>query len=268
MEDSDDMLFDISGGSQGETSSRRMRKTKATFLEGLDNGYDSGSNLGSSSGTSKKKKKRGPKPKYEEQIRYEVDPYSNLPTLPVVKRPRGRPPLSAKKLPPYPPLGNSLLPPHSISIPIPSSYKPISIAPSLYEGDSAPTKETKESSAPAKYPRPAFQSVVSKVVAKLMTSDPISLNDLSRRLVECPRDMVHAVLEVLQVLGLVTQFKAKEGLKPEYQSGTVVYTFLDFAKVPHAIGLDEIEKDIAEQLEKQQNTQRRLELIQVSFICR
>jgi predicted transcriptional regulator len=250
------------------TTATRERKTKTFFLDSLENGYDSGSNLESSSPL-KKKAKKASKTRFDETPRVaEIESFYS-PTSPSItpmfKRPRGRPPLSGKK----PSIQSVLTPIGSqvVGVPLPSALKPSSaVVPDSSARDKSTERDVaKESHTSTKYPRPPFQAVVNKVVSKLMTSDPMSLNDLSRSLVECPRDMVHAVLEVLQVLGLVTQFKAKEGLRPEYQSGTVVYTFVEFARVPESIPLNEIIDDIAEKLEKQIATQRRMDMIVVSM---
>lgn len=253
---------------QGARSSR-VRKSKTFYLDSLESGYDSEGNQDSSS-PPKKKAKKASKTRFDETPRVaEIESFYSptSPSItPVFKRPRGRPPLSGKK----PTIQTTLTPIGAqVAAPLPSALKPGSLNMSEFSRDkTADTPTNKETATPStKYPRPPFQAVVNKVVSKLMTSDPMSLNDLSRTLVECPRDMVHAVLEVLQVLGLVTQFKAKEGLRPEYQSGTVVYTFVEFARVPESVPLDEIMNDIADQLEKQVATQRRMDLIVVrSFL--
>jgi hypothetical protein len=256
---------------QQGSRSTRVRKSKTFFLDSLENEYEIESNDMNSSSPPKKKAKKMSKTRFDETPRVaEIESFYSptSPSItPVFKRPRGRPPLSGKK----PTIQNSSTPIGSQNVvPLPSALKASSIAPmnerDLVTREKANDKDnTKDVSSSTKYPRPPFQSVVNKVVSKLMTSDPMSLNDLSRTLVECPRDMVHAVLEVLQVLGLVTQFKAKESLRSEYQSGTVVYTFVEFARVPNAIPLDEIISDIADKLEKQIATQRRMDLIVVGF---
>lgn len=254
-------------GEQGLRSTR-VRKSKTFFLDSLEGGYDSGNHMESNS-PPKKKAKKASKTRFDETPRVaEIESFYS-PTSPSItpmfKRPRGRPPLSGKK-----PSVHSALTPMGAQIvaPLPSALKASSMSSVNDSRDRAYEKDTKEgtSSSSTKYPRPPFVSVVNKVVSKLMTSDPMSLNDLSRTLVECPRDMVHAVLEVLQVLGLVTQFKAKEGLRPEYQSGTVVYTFLEFARVPNSLPLNDIIDDIADKLERQIATQRRMDLIVVSSL--
>jgi hypothetical protein len=242
----------------------RVRKSKTFFLDSLQSGYDNGNNLESSSPL-KKKAKKASKTRFDETPRVaEIESFYS-PTSPSItpmfKRPRGRPPLSGKK-----PTIQSVLTPigsQVVGAPLPSALKPSStvVSDNVAREKAVERDASRESHSSTKYPRPPFQSVVNKVVSKLMTSDPMSLNDLSRSLVECPRDMVHAVLEVLQVLGLVTQFKAKEGLRSEYQSGTVVYTFVEFARVPESVPLNDIIDDIGVKLEKQIATQRRMDMI-------
>jgi hypothetical protein len=243
---------------EGVSRSQRVRKTKINFLDALDSGsgYDSGSNFGSnfeSNGNPKKRKRKSTgsfsKSMRQDDLKHDYSSLMPLSGPPIVKRPRGRPPLSAKKNPIFP---SSYFPPPTTTS---SSNKP---PPSSLKGFDSDT-------IPVKYPRPQYDYVVKKVTDKLMISDPISLNDLAKKLIDCPRDMIHAVLEVLQVLGIVIQLKAKEGLR-EYPSGTVVYTLLEFAKAPKSIPLQDIEENLQELIMKEEKIQQRNQRIHVRRI--
>lgn len=197
---------------------------------------------------------------------------------PLIKRPRGRPPLNAAGVPiPFPSTSTA----SSITTTVgrkssqPPSSSQANVAPNSSLPNSAPLSSTngtntnpKSSAAsntnggndgePIKIPRPTYKFVVSKVLSKLMVSDPISASDLTKILPDCPKDMIHSVLEISQVLGMVIQSKAKEGLRHDYPAGTIVYSLINYVKGPSAISLDKIEADIAERVEKEKKAALRM----------
>jgi hypothetical protein len=112
--------------------------------------------------------------------------------------------------------------------------------------------------------RPNYRYVVNKVLTRLMVSDPISATDLSKLLSDCPRDMIHSVLDISQVIGLAIQSKAKEGLRSDYPSGTIVYSLSNYVKGPSAVSIDRIEEDISARCERERKTSKRIIELNVS----
>jgi hypothetical protein len=112
--------------------------------------------------------------------------------------------------------------------------------------------------------RPNYRYVVNKVLTRLMISDPISATDLSKLLSDCPRDMIHSVLDISQVVGIAIQSKAKEGLRPDYPSGTIVYSLSNYVKGPAAVSIDQIEEDISTRCERERKTSKRIIELSVS----
>jgi hypothetical protein len=109
-----------------------------------------------------------------------------------------------------------------------------------------------------KIPRPSYKFVVGKVLSKLMVSDPISLADLIKLFSDCPKDMIHSVLEIGQVLGIVIQSKAKDGLREDYPAGTLVYSLVNYVKGPNAMSLDKLEDDILRRMENEKQSSQRI----------
>jgi hypothetical protein len=149
------------------------------------------------------------------------------------KRPRGRPPLSGKKV-------NSAV-----------VVRPLQSIPIKMEVVDLPPPAPMKAS-----PRPPFKIVTKKVCAKLMISDPVTLDDLCKRIPECPRDMVATVLEVLCALGLVEQRDGR----------ATVFSLLDFTKIPTAVPLDKLEDEITKKAEDSSRIHLRMEQINVSDI--
>lgn len=202
------------------------------------------------------------------------------------KRPRGRPPLQNKKnsldpstetsvdsspqasplsLPPPTPV-NLILPPPVTLPPVQVTKQVVAtIASNPIVADAAsttnPGSTTQEH--PTKAPRPAFKTVVQKVLSKLMISDPVSVNELTKKLVDIPRDMIQSVIEITQVFGLIIQRKAKDGYRPDCPAGTVVYSLNHFAKVYDPIPIDKIEEDMEQRIVDTEKCKYRLEALKV-----
>jgi hypothetical protein len=131
--------------------------------------------------------------------------------------------------------------------------------------NSSTSNNNSEGGTTVKIPRPSYKFVVGKVLSKLMVSDPISSSDLMKILADCPKDMIHSVLEISQVLGIVIQSKSKEGLKPDYPAGTIVYSLVNYVKGSNAVSLDKLEEDIKNRIENEKRSALRMKELQVSF---
>lgn len=257
----------------------RIRKSKVIYTQEEPSGAlpssDHHSSINASSAAKKKKKKKKP----VKAASLEINKKSLLGEVPVTvikpnlsnnnvqKRPRGRPPLVAKRANVLlaganPVLGNrntftaTIVP----GVGITSFKNPIIEKTHKRITEQQKNATVNASSAAHKLPRPTYQYVTNKVVSKLMTSDPISLNDLFKVLGDCPRDMIHQCLEVLQTFNVVQQHKAKEtGRSPgEYTTGTIIYSLLNFTKVPKSIPLEKVLEDTQLQLVAMEKTQQRM----------
>jgi hypothetical protein len=135
--------------------------------------------------------------------------------------------------------------------------------------NSSTSNNNSEGGTTVKIPRPSYKFVVGKVLSKLMVSDPISSSDLMKILADCPKDMIHSVLEISQVLGIVIQSKSKEGLKQDYPAGTIVYSLVNYVKGSNAVSLDKLEEDIKNRIENEKRSALRMKELQVAlfFFC-
>lgn len=185
---------------------------------------------------------------------------------PSAKRPRGRPPLATGTAPTFSQSSIRKL----MTAPSSSQLSSTSIIPPTFPNSTSKGTTSNQNNAtnegePVKIPRPTHKYVVSKVLSKLMVSDPISASDLTKLLPDCPKDMIHSVLEISQVLGMVIQSKAKEGFKPDYPAGTLVYSFINYVKCPNPVPLDRMEQDIADKIEKEKLSSMRMAELYVGY---
>lgn len=177
------------------------------------------------------------------------------------KRPRGRPPLSTKRQ-------NTVTMTHSSQNgSISSQYNHLSSIQSHHNFSSGnkSLNNGQEAIDQPKLPRPPYKMVADKVVSKLMVSDPLSLSDLTKKLLDCPRDMIQAVLDILQVLGVVVQHKAKDNLRAEYPSGVAVFSLIQFVKSPTPVELHELHDEIIRKSCQIQRVDLRLSELEVLF---
>eukprot|EP01031_Cornospumella_fuschlensis_P027504 gene27504-33220_t len=234
--------------SSGMARPARARKSRPSFDEiAFDNIPDTPTE------PKKKKKKSAGKPFNEgrpsDQSNYFASENPSLHFSPN-KRPRGRPPLSLKKG-----VGNSdLIDPSSIHVPAPVTY----VAPQYAVKSSASLNA--EVPAP-KTVRPPFSLVAGQLVSLLMTSDPMTMQEISRNMNDCPKDTIQSVLDVLQVFDLVMQVKAKGGYRPDIVGGGVLYCLQGFVKGPEAVLLEDILLDIQEREKSMTLIQKRNEMI-------
>lgn len=153
------------------------------------------------------------------------------------KRPRGRPPLSGKKP---------------------------SIAPAYLSGANVyevePVPATTSAKAP---PRPPYKIVTKKLFSKIIGCDPLSIDDICKRLPECPKDMISATLDVLQIIGLVIQREITDTMNGKYSIGTMVYSPANFSKLPWPLVIDKLDEEMTKRSEESQRVQARLDAIYV-----
>ena len=210
-----------------------------------------------------------------------LSPSDNSPTS-SLNRPRGRPPIlnGTESLGDFPaPLSNKRSSSNAGILKTSSSANFPPLPPNSTSGSNGNNGTTNSSASNAgasgatkgneaegaiKIPRPTYKFVVGKVLAKLMVSDPISLADLIKLLNDCPKDMIHSVLEISQVLGIVIQSKAKEGLKEDYPAGTLVFSLINYVKGPNPVALDKLEEDIQNRMEYEMLSTRRMAELNVS----
>lgn len=198
-------------------------------------------------------------------------PAHALPFMNPVKRPRGRPPLVAKRpqsisIASTTPssLQQQLLQPPSIPLAVPMPSQLASVT------SGAPSTSSKSIEPPdnqlvnTKAPRPPYQKVVNQLISTLMVNEPLTLHELSKRMDDCPKDMIQSAIDILQVFSVVIQVKAKQGFRPECQAGTVLYCLTQFAKGPVAVPIGEIAADTAMRLATAVKVQKRIEELRVS----
>ncbi|RYH20256.1 hypothetical protein EON65_24030 [archaeon] len=240
-------------GTSGSARPARVRKARPSFDEmTFDNLPDTPTE------PKKKKKKSSGKPLNEgrlsDQSSHFIMESASL-HFSSNKRPRGRPPLSGKKS-----LGSSDLNDlSSMHIPQPVTFVapqyPVKSSSSMYTQD-PPFSFTKSV-------RPPFTVVATQLVSLLMTSDPLTLQELSRNMNDCPKDMIQSVLDLLQVFDLVMQVKAKGGYRPDIAGGGVLYCLQGFVKGPEAVPLEDLLLDIQEREVSMELIQKRNDQIKV-----
>ncbi len=160
------------------------------------------------------------------------------------KRPRGRPPLSGKK---------PSITPYISGSQMGSTFEIEAVA-------VAPVTK-----AP---PRPPYKIVTKKLFSKLLACDPITVDDICKRLPECPKNMLCTTLGALQILGLGVQREITENFKGRYAIGTLVYCPANYLKFPHMILLDKLEEEIAKKAEECQRIRLRLDSIYVGLVAK
>lgn len=253
--------FQTSNVGEGSYSARsnRPRKIKYSVLDSEQDKLDDMNEV--------KKKKKKPLKVNTDVSMMDSSSKSTLLLLPAQqiqsltnsgKRPRGRPPLSTKRQ-------NIAVSHNGSNGSIPSQYNQFSSNQShqIASSGNRTLNNCQEAVEQVKQPRPPYKVVADKVVSKLMVSDPISLSDLTKKLVDCPRDMIQAVLDILQVLGVVVQHKAKDNLKAEYPSGVAVFSLIHFVKTPYPVGLHELHDDIIKKSSQIQRVDSRLKQLEV-----
>ena len=92
--------------------------------------------------------------------------------------------------------------------------------------------------------KPNASAVTQRLLARLMTEEPMDTTELLRGMTDIPRDIVQACLDVLLVLGLV--MKIVDNTDP---AGNVMYTIVNHVKVPEAIDIRNVNSEIAKKKE-------------------
>lgn len=235
-----------------------------------------GSSENSNSSSNHKRKRSYP-------TRYEEEEKSNFSSDALFKRPRGRPPLLVNmpttrndKLPAIPktPTGKSSIPKSSmISVaartPKHVQVKDLSVAafqhhvfkdkyPDNTGIDNSKTKERQPSSVTTQH-----------VLRRLMTDAPLRVVDLAKLIPDAQKDAVQSVIDILQVLGIVVPLKLIPQSKSQKSSSSggasyllnTYYTLTDFVKVPEAVDISSIEKDIKNKRENIALTRERTNIL-------
>lgn len=146
-------------------------------------------------------------------------------------------------------------------------------APTIAQSVNTSTAADASSAEPAeqqKIPKPSAAEVTNKVLAVLMVSEPQTIADLCKQMPDLPRDSIQAVLEVLQVLGLVVQLSTtKEAVTAKSNSSnsqTFVYALAEFAKFNTAFPLTQIEPEIKNMQTRTKDVRARIQELQVGSI--
>jgi hypothetical protein len=152
------------------------------------------------------------------------------------------------------------------SAPLPTSTAPSSSGTGAV-GDAQPTEAATEQQ---KIPKPSATEVANKLFNLLLVSEPLSIPDICKQMVEIPRESVQSVLEILQVLGLVMQsMSMKESTSSRSSSSSnAVYLFsmTDYAKFSSAFPIANLEAEVKLKLAGTKEVNARNEELQVSFM--
>jgi hypothetical protein len=189
------------------------------------------------------------------------------------KRPRGRPPLNKATVPIAPSVmlavdGSVKLLPHAkaasgtraaFSIPTSNNPKSSNVAAS----DSNHVESVKMI-------RPPVAAATRSVIAKLMTSDPLTGVDIAKSLSDTPKDLILSILDVLQVMGIVVQYKPPKESRTsasEHSSPSPYFALAGFARALSAIDITKIESETLKCLQTKADIDLRNNELQVSLDC-
>lgn len=109
--------------------------------------------------------------------------------------------------------------------------------------------------------RPPVAAATRTILSRVMTSDPVTIPDLATSLSDVPKDLVQSVMEVLQVMGLVAQVKAKEG--STQPGGHAVFSFAELSKLLIAVDIVKMENEVGRCINMKADVDRRNERLQV-----
>jgi hypothetical protein len=133
-------------------------------------------------------------------------------------------------------------------------------------GDTQPSEATAEQQ---KIPKPSATEVANKLFNLLLVSEPLSIPDICKQMVEIPRESVQSVLEILQVLGLVMQsMSMKESTSSRSSSSSnAVYLFsmTDYAKFSSAFPIVNLEAEVKQKVAETKEVNARNDELHVSF---
>jgi hypothetical protein len=99
--------------------------------------------------------------------------------------------------------------------------------------------------------------VTQKVMNHLMTNEPASLHDLMKN-IDAARETIQSNLDILQVLGIVIQIKAKK------LSTSPLYTLVNFARCSEPCNLREMRNEISSKKEHIISLRKRIKHLQVT----
>jgi hypothetical protein len=124
----------------------------------------------------------------------------------------------------------------------------------------------------SKIPKPSATEVANKLLKVLLVSEPMQVADICKQMPDVPKDSVQSVLEVLQVLGLVTQSSiVKESGSSRSSSAAnfiSMFSLTEFVKFSTAFPITNIEADLSEKQQITKMVTVRNEQLQVDIIVR
>ena len=88
--------------------------------------------------------------------------------------------------------------------------------------------------------RPNASAVTQRLLARLMTEEPMDITELLRGMTDIPKDIVQACLDVLLVLGLVMKVVDNS----DSTGNNIMYTIVFHVKVPEAIDIRNVKNEI------------------------
>ena len=162
-----------------------------------------------------------------------------------IKRPRGRPPISAKRK--YEAMISvapaSRVQPHAVHYfePAPhnSSIESSKLNASVFESDKV-----------------TADGVTKKVVSVLMTDGPLNLADLARAIPETSKESIQSIVDVLQVLGIVVKLLSKDGGK------STAFSLTSWTRGAEAVEFSKVQEDAEKRLSNLVSVQKRILILQ------
>lgn len=166
-----------------------------------------------------------------------------------IKRPRGRPPLAlsgGKRK--YDMLGSRtiFLPPSPV-VPSPVAQVQAEIKPSKDSSNDAAIKTMKP------------HLVVQKVLARLMTEDPVSVSALMQLIPDASKDVIQSSLDILQVLGVVVSVKPRsQSANSSSSTSNTSYTMVNFGRGVTSVAFLEIMERLGSKLSQADSVRKRI----------
>jgi hypothetical protein len=166
------------------------------------------------------------------------------------KRPRGRPPLSAKRK-------FEVLEQHNDKANFTAEKLQQNISSTATQKSSTHTHDIDDNA--KKISR--SQSIVQSIIDILLTSEPSTLSRIASRIPEASKEFVQSTLEILQILGIAVQIKQRESSKSKLM---IVYTIVNFSRCSEAVDIRQITEAIEQKKKNLEKIQSRISLLKVS----
>lgn len=185
------------------------------------------------------------------------------------KRPRGRPPLSAKRK--FESLSSVVANSPRPSTPLfvatnyvqPIFFPPVVLPnqPAIENSSSVTDGKGKEDG--DKYPKPSISA--QRIFSRLMvTGEPLSFSEISKIAPESPKEHIQSILEVLQILGFVVQLKSRSVKDQSFPLGGNMYALQGFAKGSQSTDIQSIEAATKSKIARTQSTRERIAALKVT----